>query len=1277
MTLFGRLTVVSVIVALIVGTAAGVVVSDMMRQQMQNELVWRATTIADGIARHVLAHGTSQDEDTAREELRSWIAASEDLLFAYVVNGDGEMTVHSFDGAPPEDLLRRLGPPLAVEEPTSPRMRMRGGGNSAPRRMAVAGRSVLLVGNSQAGGLSGRVYVGVDESRVHTQATIVKRQVIGTAIAIVGLASLLMALVGRRITAPMQQLANAMRAYGRGESPQLAVPEGSGSDIDQLVAAFNAMTAERRQAEEELRASEERFARVFAESPIGIDIYDADGLLVESNAACMATFGVEDISLIRGTSIAESPYADETKIGDLQQRGMVRYRTDVDLDELAKRAAFTPTQSGHVVLSVMLTPLGPTLVDGRPAGYLAQVQDNTRANKARLELERARDELEQYLDTVGVMILVLAPDGTVELINPLGCEILGRSEEEILGRNWFEEFLPERVTEEVRELFRSILAGEQGETCRGEGWVLVADGSERRMTWRNALLRDADGAIVGTLSSGEDITEHRRAEEQLAQSEERFRTLVETMSDGMVMLDREGLVTYSNPAAGKMFGYVDGIQPGSQMRDFLTPESQSIFEEHFRLRMEEGVGESYELSITATSGREVPVIITSTPLRNEQGEVVGSFAVVRDITEQEAALSALRESEERHRRLADSLPQIIFEADVNGGLTFTNDYARELLGYGAEAGSPSAMLDMIAPEDRPRAADHLQRLLSGEEVGPTEYGLLTRDGRIFPAVMHSSVIKQGEMIAGLRGVIFDITQLKQAEEEIRQLNQFRENVIDNANEWLTVVDQAGKVLIWNRAAEEISGYSSEEMLGEGNIWRKLYAEDAWREVSRVVEATFRDEETGQHETRLIRKSGEERIIEWRGRALPDANGRAIAMITLGRDVTDARELQRQLEQAQSMDAVGRLAGGIAHDFNNMLGAIIGHVDLLLRNLPPGSANRRSAEQIDSAAQQASELTRQLLAFSRQEQEMARAVVMNINDTVTGLRALIGPLLKGKIDLVDALAPDLGSVLADPGQMQQVLMNLIINARDAMPEGGRLSISTANVDVSGTRIAEQVQAADGQCVLLSVTDTGHGMTEEVRAHIFEPFFTTKPSAEGTGLGLATVYVIVQQAGGTIEVTSEPGAGTAFDIYLPRVAPAAGDADTRAADAAAADALHGSETVLVAEDDEVLRELCRVMLEEFGYTVLLAGNAQAALELAHNYEGGIDMLVADVVMPGMSGVQLGQELASVIPGLTVLYMSGYAGGVVMEGQPFDPGEAFVQKPFTPDALLSKMRQLLDEK
>jgi len=478
----------------------------------------------------------------------------------------------------------------------------------------------------------------------------------------------------------------------------------------------------------------------------------------------------------------------------------------------------------------------------------------------------------------------------------------------------------------------------------------------------------------------------------------------------------------------------------------------------------------------------------------------------------------------------------------------------------------------------------------------------------------------------------------------------------------------GRFLSANTALVRMLGYESAADLLRLDMARDVYADPAERQ-GLVDRDTYSDRQYDDVEATWKRKDGGLLTVQLNVRAVRNAARQVEYYETFVRDVTEQRRLQQQVLQSQKMEAVGRLAGGIAHDFNNLLTVITSYSDLLLEDLGKDDPKRDDVEQVRKAAEGAASLTRQLLAFSRQQVLAPR--VVSLNAVVDSLQKILRRVIGEDVELATALAPDLGAVKADVGQLEQVLMNLTVNARDAMPTGGKLTIETANVEHDPAYARAREGAAVSRFVMLAVTDTGVGMDEATKARIFEPFFTTKEAGKGTGLGLATVYGIVNQSGGFIWVYSEPGSGTSFKIYLPRVdAPAEG---VKAAGSVSVP--RGTETVLLVEDAAAVRAVAKQVLQRQGYTVLEAPHGEAALHLAQKHRGPIHLLLTDVVMPVLSGRRLAEQLAPLRPDMKVLYASGYTDDSVVRHGILESGTAYLQKPFTPDSLARKVREVLD--
>jgi two-component system cell cycle sensor histidine kinase/response regulator CckA len=507
---------------------------------------------------------------------------------------------------------------------------------------------------------------------------------------------------------------------------------------------------------------------------------------------------------------------------------------------------------------------------------------------------------------------------------------------------------------------------------------------------------------------------------------------------------------------------------------------------------------------------------------------------------------------------------------------------------------------------------------------------------------------------------------EQVEHELISSQDSYRELFENANEIMYTHDLNGWLTSLNKTGETLTGYTSEEAIGM-NMSTLVAPEyrQLWREM---LDSQIGGETKTTYELEIVNKSGARISLET-GTRLIFRKGKPVAVQGIARDVTERRRTEAHLRQSQKMEAIGRLAGGVAHDFNNMLTVITGYSQWLLDELPPNSSLRESASEILLAANRAASLTNQLLVFSRNQ--VIQPIVMDLNNVVAQMDQMLRRLIGENIELVTETRPDLGLIRGDPGQIEQVILNLAVNARDAMPQGGRLILETANIDIDEEQARTQADCIPGAYVMLAVSDSGSGIDEKTKAHIFEPFFTTKEQGKGTGLGLSTVYGIVKHDGGHIRVESEPGAGAVFRIYFPRVA------DRRLPNIIPQPRTRsrGTETILLVEDEAALRRIVGEMLLRLGYTILEAADGRSAEKLVTDYGKPIELLLTDVVMPDLGGRDLALRLKAVRGELRVLFMSGYASDTIVQQGVLEPGAAYLQKPFTPDALASKIREVLE--
>jgi PAS domain S-box-containing protein len=614
----------------------------------------------------------------------------------------------------------------------------------------------------------------------------------------------------------------------------------------------------------------------------------------------------------------------------------------------------------------------------------------------------------------------------------------------------------------------------------------------------------------------------------------------------------------------------------------------------------------------------------------------------------------------------EGLDAVVWEAEIAPlRFTFVSEHARTLLGYPVERwlDEPGFWASLIHPDDRERVMETRDPAVLAERDHAFEYRVRAADGRTVWLRDAVRVAEGADGRARLRGVMVDVTTRRRTDDVVRRLAAIVESTED------AVIAEAldGTILSWNAGAERTFGWREDEVVGRSVF--ELLEPSRHDEERDILARVAAGERVSRHETERRDREGRRVLVSLTVSPILDAAGGVQCAAVVARDVTDERRLQAQLRQAQKMEAVGRLAGGVAHDFNNLLTAIKGNAGLLLGDLPPGSPLREEVEEIDRASQRASDLTRQLLAFSRRQVLQPR--VVDLNAVITETQRMLRRLIEEDVSIEVSLAPGVARVKADPGQVEQVLLNLAVNARDAMPRGGRLGIATsAEVVPPEPRAGWPYYVAAGEYVRLDVTDSGTGMAADVVQHLFEPFFTTKPPGKGTGLGLSTVYGIVKQSGGYVWAETEPGAGSRFVVLLPRAAAAA---DVPVIGEEGRPGAGGGATVLLVEDEESVRSLTRRVLARAGYHVLEARDGRHALEVALAERGPIDLLLTDVVMPGGGGPRLAQAMSGLRPATRVLYMSGYPGGSIA-GHGLAPGMDLLAKPFSPEALLRRVADAL---
>jgi two-component system, cell cycle sensor histidine kinase and response regulator CckA len=820
----------------------------------------------------------------------------------------------------------------------------------------------------------------------------------------------------------------------------------------------------------------------------------------------------------------------------------------------------------------------------------------------------------------------------------------------------------------VRELGWVSYAGVPLITREGHvvGSFCVVDRMPRLWSERDiALLQDLAASAITEIELRQEIANRRQAEQGRQDTEEQLHSSIEQIGIGVGLITLDGRWLRVNRALAEFLESSPDELVGLPAESRTYPDDVASDREASRLLLA-GESRSYtmEKRYVTVSGRVVWALVNVALATGSETQPAHFITTVQDITDRKATEAALEEREERYRLLIQVSLQSVRGWDLatdkmewDRGTVPPLDYQ-----WGDVAETTDWWYQRIHPDDRERVVASLdQAIAAGERTWSQDYRFRRADGR------YAMVADRGAILADSTGrpfrVVASLVDLSDADRQRRQLQQ----AMDVLPFGVWLLDPHGRVVLTNGASQELWGKpteAAEALAAARACWAStgelLRLEDwaGWR-------AILRGETVLGQEILVDAVDGARRTIRSSAVPMRGAEGELIGGVVISEDVTDERAREQaerqqseQLQQTQRMEAVGRLAGGIAHDFNNLLTGILSYSDLILQELRPSDPLREDVEQIRDAAQRAAGLTRQLLAFSRRQLLNPRVVSLNL--TVTELEPMFRRLLGPEVTLETHLDPDLGNIVVDPGQLEQVLLNLILNARDAMRAGGQVSLSTMNAELNGEAY-----------VAIRVSDTGVGMEEEIQPRIFEPFFTTKHTGAGRGLGLSTVYGIVEQSGGRISVESVPGQGATFTIYFPRhwgVEPAIGTATQQMPQV-------GTETLLLVEDEAAVRSSVRRLLEWHGYTVLEARNGAEALRVYEAHSEDIDLVLTDVVMPEMGGHELIERLRQRHPELRVLFMSGYAERALTHDGSVPSGTGYLEKPFTVETLMRRLREVLD--
>ncbi len=877
-------------------------------------------------------------------------------------------------------------------------------------------------------------------------------------------------------------------------------------------------------------------------------------------------------------------------------------------------------------------------------------------------------ELDLLYRTAPIGLAFVDRDLKYRRVNDQLAKFHGRPAADHIGKT-FAEVIP-RMARECEALARRVLETGEPVLNQEERGATHAQNDEP-YDWLASYfpLRVSSGEIRGVTLVVLDITSLKQAERNLIIQKAYLEQLVESAPEAVVIVDTKNIVQRVNREFTNLFGYTAAEAMHRDLDELVVPEDKQDEGKWLDREADRGVNTNLETVRRRKDGARIEVSLLVAPVRVAEGQIA-VYCIYRDITSRKRAEEQLRESEERYRRLVDLSPDAIW-VQRDGQIVFANSASAKLLGATSfEQLIGKRVLEITHPAYHELVTQRMTELREVEQSVPfLEEKLVRLDGKVVDVEIAATSFKFANQHAA-QVIVHDLTERKRSERKLLAAETKFRLLVEQLPA-ITYMAGFGAKGAWTYVSpqiEAILGFTRAEWLADANLWfSRLHPDDAAQAVA-LEEICRATGEPYAAEYRLKARDGSYHWFTDLGTVVRDASGAVESMQGVLMDITERKQLEAQLRQSQKMEAIGQLAGGIAHDFNNILMVVRGHTDLLLN----GAAKNplENAAQIQKAADRAAALTRQLLAFSRMQ--VLQPEILDLNDIVAEMADMLPRLINSNIQLLIRTDPELGRVRADAGQIEQVILNLAVNARDAMPEGGRLTIRTENTTLQPGEEHRLPAAAAGRFVALIVQDSGEGMDAETQARIFEPFFTTKEKGRGTGLGLATVYGIVKQSGGYILVESAPARGSIFKIYLPYVEAKVKPASTiRTSEVAAAGR---AETILLVDDETGIRELATEYLSRCGYTVLAASDGSEAKKIAEQHPGPIHLLLTDTVMPKMGGHELVKAVSAVRPETKVIYMSGYLEYGASNDLMNDSGAFYLQKPFALEALAKKVRVAL---
>ena len=904
---------------------------------------------------------------------------------------------------------------------------------------------------------------------------------------------------------------------------------------------------------------------------------------------------------------------------------------------------------------------------GKPYIYAIE-RDITERKKAESALKESENLFRTILENSHAGIALIDDQTHFKYVNPVFAEITGYSREELVGESFLKVLAPESK-DLVTKRYRQRQKGNKKIPTRYEFYILRKDGSRRLVELRSAVIDQFQGKKA-TVAQILDVTEQREAEQALKDSEHKYRQLVDHSLTG-IYITQDEVIKYCNNRFAEIFGYQSSDELiGKNIEQIVEAESLPLVRKEINMRVT-GQKLFSHFEIKGLRKDKQTIFIEVLGVRIEYQGKPAVQGTILDITERKIAEKKLIRNEQRYRQLFDFLP---FGGELLNPEGFIIDCSLkscQLFGYSREELLGKHFTELLAPTSLPFFKKNFPQLKSGLTISG-EIIVQTKDGKELTLLRAGQpILNEYGQIEAVMSINVDITQQKKAQEEIKRLA----TVIEQSPEGILITDRNGTIEYINPAYERICGYSKDELIGRNpNILNSGEHDQAFfKQLWDTISAGKKWQGVIINKNKDGLKYFEENII------LPIKNetGEITNYVSLKRDITLQRKLEEELQQAQKMEALGTLTGGIAHDFNNILTVINGHAEIALMRLRPEERVHGDLVSILNAGKRAERLTSQLLAFSRKQMHESR--IMDLNETVQEMQKMIRRLIPEDIRIETLFAPELPKIKADPAQIEQIVINLVINARDALQgevadKEKKITIKTESIVLKDQDIEQFPGLKSGHHVKLMVSDNGIGMTGEIKERIFEPFFTTKPVGKGTGLGLSTVYGIVKQNHAYIEVKSKVGQGTCFTIYWPATVEKSEDHFLSESDA---ENYSGDESILLVEDDPAVREFAFATLKNFGYDVHEAEDGLKAMELVQVKNKKFDLLITDIIMPGMNGRELSEKLKQMASIDRVLYVSGYSDDHLSKTGEIDARINFLQKPYSINKLLRKVRYLLDNK